>query len=171
MAGGGDVEDNPVSMNVVAMVDIIFCLCVFFMCSFKFKQLEGKFDSWLPKGKGATGSVQIEGILDEVRVAMFWDADAQRTVRQLGTRRVDDDKDAKVVRQYGTRYIKTDEELETLIRGANDDFKKLNKDVPVIIDGDARIPWEEVMIIVNIAKRLGIEKIQFALGANAPTTN
>lgn len=152
MAGGGEAEDNPVNINVVPMVDVIFCLCVFFMCSFKFKQLEGRFQSWLPKDLG--NNVAPDTDPKEMRVAVYWD-----------------DKEAKVVRQYGTRYIKDDAELETLIRGANDDFKKLGKDVPVIIDGDARIPWEEVMIIVNISKRLGIEKIQFALGADAPTTN
>ena len=42
MAGGGEAEDNPVNINVVPMVDVIFCLCVFFMCSFKIKQLEGE---------------------------------------------------------------------------------------------------------------------------------
>ena len=31
---GGAGEDNPVSLNVAPMVDIIFCLCIFFMCSF-----------------------------------------------------------------------------------------------------------------------------------------
>jgi biopolymer transport protein ExbD len=151
MAGGGEAEDNPVNINVVPMVDVIFCLCVFFMCSFKFKQLEGRFQSWLPKDLG--NNVAPDTDPKEMRVAVYWD-----------------EKDAKVVRQYGTRYVKDDAELEELIRGANEDFRKLNKEVPVIIDADARIPWDEVMTIVNIAKRLSIEKIQFALGAGAPTT-
>lgn len=152
MAGGGEAEDNPVNINVVPMVDVIFCLCVFFMCSFKFKQLEGRFQSWLPKDLG--NQVNPDTDPKEMRVAVYWD-----------------DKDAKVVRQYGTRYIRSDDELEQLLRGANEDYKRAGKfEVPVIIDGDERIPWNEVMTIVNIAKRLEIEKIQFALGANAPTT-
>jgi len=54
MAGAsiGDNEENPVAINVTAMVDVIFCLCVFFMCSLHFRQAEGKFETWLPKGKG-----------------------------------------------------------------------------------------------------------------------
>lgn len=152
MAGGGEAEDNPVNINVVPMVDVIFCLCVFFMCSFKFKQLEGRFQSWLPKDLGNNAAPDQDP--KEMRVAVYWD-----------------EKEAKVVRQYGTRYVRDDAELESLIRGAHDDFVKVGKpDVPVIIDGDARIPWNEVMTIVNIAKRLSIEKIQFALGAGAPTT-
>ena len=152
MAGGGEAEDNPVNINVVPMVDVIFCLCVFFMCSFKFKQLEGRFQSWLPKDLG--NNVAPDSDPKEMRVAMYWD-----------------EQKAEVVRQYGTRYIRDDQELENLLKGANDDYKRAGKDVPVIIDGDERIPWAEVMTIVNIAKRLEIEKIQFALGANAPTTH
>jgi biopolymer transport protein ExbD len=36
----GEASDNPVAINVTAMVDVIFCLCLFFMFSFKFKQFE-----------------------------------------------------------------------------------------------------------------------------------
>ena len=89
----------------------------------------------------------------EMRVAMYWD-----------------DQKGEVVRQYGARFVKDDAELEALIRGARDDYRTQGKDAPVIIDADARVPWGEVMTIVNIAKRLSIEKIQFALGAGAPTT-
>lgn len=152
MAGGGDAEDNPVNINVVPMVDVIFCLCVFFMCSFKFKQLEGKFQSWLPKDLGNNVAPQDDP--KEMRVAIYWD-----------------DKKNEVVRQYGTRFIRDDNELENLIRGSHDDYVKSGKpDIPVIVDGDPRVPWADVMTVVNIAKRLGIEKIQFALGAGAPTT-
>jgi biopolymer transport protein ExbD len=145
MAGGGDPNDNPVAINVVPMVDVIFCLCVFFMCSFRFKQTEGKFDSWLPKDKGSGGD---PGTIVEIRVAMFWDAQKE-----------------KVIRQYGTRMITSDEELESLIKGAHDDFVRQNKpEVPVIIDGDPRVPWKDVMTVVNMAHKLDIEKIEFALG-------
>lgn len=148
----GESEDNPVAINVTPLVDIIFCLCVFFMISFKFKQLEGKFDSWLPKGKGSVGNIQVEGILDEVRVAMFWDEDTQTTVRQLRSRRVDDDA-----------------ELGALIKEAHDDWVRMNKpDAPVTIDAEMKVPWEEVIRVVNLVKKNRIDKIEFALGAPPP---
>jgi biopolymer transport protein ExbD len=148
----GDSEDNPVAINVTPLVDIIFCLCVFFMISFKFKQLEGKFDSWLPKGKGSTGAISAEGILDEVRVALLWDENNQRTVRQLRERRVE-----------------SDDELSALIKEAHDDWVRMNKpDTPVTIDAEARVPWEEVIKVMNICKSNRIDKIEFALGAPPP---
>ncbi len=152
MAGGGEAEDNPVHMNVVAMVDIIFCLCVFFMCSFKFKQLEGKFQSWLPKGKGLGSAVQDE--IREIRIAMYYDKATSKTERFFGHRRLPDG-------DVGTG------ELATLIQGAYEDWVRKGKaDVPVIIDGDVDVPWEEVMTIVNIAKRLEITNIEFAMGSS-----
>src|SRR5688572_17297376 len=99
MAGGGSEEDNPVGINVTAMVDVIFCLCLFYMCSFKFKQLEGKFDSWLPLAKGTSGAGTTEDRIQEIRVAMYWDVDTKVTVRK-----------------FLSRTVETDSELQTLIR-------------------------------------------------------
>jgi biopolymer transport protein ExbD len=148
----GESDENPVNINVTPLVDIIFCLCVFFMISFKFKQLEGKFDSWLPKGKGATGAPAAEIVLDEVRVALFWDENAQKTVRQLKNRRVDDD-----------------EELSQLIKAAHDDWLAMNKpDTPVTIDAEPRVPWADVINVMNLCKQNRIDNIEFALGAPPP---
>src|SRR5215510_7041799 len=88
--GGGEQGENPVAINVVPMVDVIFCLCVFFMCSFKFRQLEGKFDSWLPKDKGSEGLPSLE-LISEVRVAMLWDENKGEIHRKLLTREIPDD--------------------------------------------------------------------------------
>jgi|SoiMethySBSTD1v2_1073268.scaffolds.fasta_scaffold342980_3 biopolymer transport protein ExbD len=143
---GGSSEDNPVPINVVPMVDVIFCLCVFFMCSFKFKQLEGKFNSWLPKDKGNSG---MPSEPKEIRIAMFWEPDTQR-----------------VRRQFGQRVVEDNDELTQLIKGAHDDWVLKNfPTVPLIIDGDPRIPWKSVIEVVNIAKTLSIDNIEFALGA------
>jgi biopolymer transport protein ExbD len=154
MAGAsiGDNEENPVAINVTAMVDVIFCLCLFFMCSLHFKQVEGKFDTWLPKGKGTEGVGDASQIIQEIRVAIFWDANLMQTIRQLGTRRVN-----------------SDEELELLITEARDDFVRMNRpEIPVTIDSDPRVPWSAVIDVVNICKKHQIDKIEFAMGAALP---
>ena len=153
MAGSTMGEDeNPVGINVTPLVDIIFCLCVFFMISFKFKQIEGKFDTWLPKGKGTGGVSDGAQIIEEIRIAMYWNKELQRTERKFRDRRVDDD-----------------ETLQALIREAHADFVRLNKpDTPVTIDSQFDVPWDDVIRVVNIAKREQIDKIEFALGM-APT--
>ena len=148
MAGSQDQSENPVAINVVPMVDVIFCLCVFFMCSFKFKQLEGKFDSWLPKDKGLGDVSQLKDVIEEVRIALFWDEKTQTVTRQIGTRRISDD-----------------DMLQQQIRGAHEDFVRMNKpDTPVTIDADTRVPWREIVTVMNLCKREKIDKIEFAFG-------
>ncbi|NOT31534.1 MAG: hypothetical protein HOP15_13890 [Planctomycetes bacterium] len=153
MAGssmGDDSGENPVAINVTPLVDVIFCLCVFFMISFKFKQLEGKFDTWLPKGKGSEG-MPLSAVIQEVRVALFWDETNNKSIRKVGTRIVPDDG-----------------ELQQLIEAAHDGFVRLDKpDVPLTIDGDLRVPWEDVISVMNISKRAGMKQIEFAY--NVPT--
>jgi biopolymer transport protein ExbD len=150
MAGASMGEDeNPVGINVTPLVDIIFCLCVFFMISFKFKQIEGKFDTWLPKGKGIGGAGADSSIIEEIRIAMYWNEDQQRTTRKFRDRPVDDD-----------------DTLQTLVREAHADFVRLNKpDTPVTIDSAFDVPWDDVIRVVNLCKRENIDKIEFALGA------
>jgi biopolymer transport protein ExbD len=148
MAGSQDPNENPVAINVVPLVDIIFCLCVFFMCSFKFKQLEGKFDSWLPTDKGTEGLPSLD-LISEVRVALLWDANAQMVHRKMGV-----------------REIPQDDDLQKSIAEAHQAWVQKGKpDAPVTIDADPAIPWNEVINVVNIVKRCGIEKIEFAMGA------
>jgi biopolymer transport protein ExbD len=152
MAGSQNAEDNPVAINVVPMVDVIFCLCVFFMCSFKFKQVQGRFETWLPQEPKGLGEMRPgDQVPEEFRVALFWDEAAQRSVRK-----------------YGTRVVEQDDQLQQIVRSAYADYAVLGKQqVPVTIDADSRVPWGDVIEVVNIAKREQVEKIEFAYGAVA----
>src|SRR5262245_29666405 len=128
----GESEENPVAINVTALVDIIFCLCVFFMISFKFKQLEGKFDTWLPKNKGAQG-MPLNAVIEEIRVAIFWDEGNQ-----------------DVIRKFGVRKVPEDAELQQLLASAYEDHKRLNRpDVNLTIDADGRVPWKAIVDVMN----------------------
>lgn len=149
MAGAsiGDDDDNPVAINVTPLIDVIFCLCVFFMCSFRFKQLEGKFDTWLPKNKGAEG-MPVGSVIEEVRVALFWNEAKQQVERKIGR-----------------RIVPEDSELQQLIADSFADFKKLGKDdIGLTIDADTAVPWDAVVRVINLSKRVGVQKIEFALG-------
>lgn len=148
MAGGSEVQDNPVGINVVPMVDVIFCLCVFFMCSFRFQEREGRFKAWLPKDLGHGPLSEVEP--RELRVALFWNQGA-------GT----------VERRFGSRLVRDGAELESLLRASLEDLARLGQaDVPMIIDGDPRVPWHEVMSLVNVGRQLDIARVQFASSGN-----
>ena len=143
MAHGSAGEENPVHLNVAPMVDIIFCLCIFFMCSFHFKQLEGKFESWLPK-KGQVGPVD-NIVFEEVRIRMTWDVATQSVVRAIGSRVFGDD--AELVQTIATRL-----ELKRRAEpGAN-----------AIIDGAPDVPWKDVIKVLDLCRAHNIENVELA---------
>jgi biopolymer transport protein ExbD len=150
MAASQDPGDNPVAINVVPMVDVIFCLCVFFMCSFQFKQVEGRLDSWLPRDKGMRQDAVAPATLDEIRVALEWDAERGTAIRRLGD-----------------RVYSGDLELEDAVRAAHADWRATGRSAPVIIDGSTRCPWHAVVRVLNSVRRLGIHDVQLAM-APAP---
>jgi biopolymer transport protein ExbD len=145
-AHGGSAEDNPVHLNVAPMVDIIFCLCIFFMCSFHFKQLEGKMESWLPKDKGVFGDPVPNPILEEVRVFMKWDPATNQTLRKVNA-----------------KPVGSDEELGGLLVDGITKFRQLNRpDTPVIIDAEPAVPWHEVIKVMDICKKNKLDKVELA---------
>ncbi len=134
MAGSQSADDNPVGINVTPMVDVIFCLCLFFMCSLHFKQLEGKIDSWLPKNRG-NRSQPVRPVLEDVRVFLRWDSAASRTIRRVGNRppAADDQDLTEVMRQM-----------------AGDHRKAGAAEVPVVIDATSDVPWKDVVHVMDL---------------------
>jgi biopolymer transport protein ExbD len=48
----------------------------------------------------------------------------------------------------------------------------MNKpDTPVTIDAEPRVPWNDVIDVMNLCKRNRIDNIEFALGAPPPASN
>jgi len=43
-------------LDMTPMVDVVFQLMIFFLCTIKFKSLEGKLSAYLPKGVGVNSS-------------------------------------------------------------------------------------------------------------------
>jgi biopolymer transport protein ExbD len=147
----GEASDNPVGINVVPMVDVIFCLCLFFMCSLKFKQLEGKIETWLPKDRGVEQSPPDKIVLEEIRVFMRW-LDG-RTVIKVGNR----------------APAGTDLELMQTINQMSNDYKKLGKtEFPVLIDALHDVPWKDVIHVLDLCKKDKLERIEFAAPIDLP---
>ncbi len=149
MAGSqniGEASDNPVAINVTAMVDVIFCLCLFFMCSFHFKQLQGKIETHLPKDKGIFGGQAGKIIPDEIPIVMRVASDGS------------------VVRKVRNNPAAASDQtlMDTVLQLAADFDKAGNKEYPLVIDASPDVPWEEVVHVMDLCKRNKIERIEFA---------
>jgi biopolymer transport protein ExbD len=94
----------------------------------------------------------LKAVIQEIRVALFWD-----------------ENNSKVVRKFGTRIVPENDQLEKLITESYDDFKRLNKpDVGLTIDADFRVPWASIIDVMNVGKKAGVSKVEFAAGAPPP---
>src|SRR4030095_15344673 len=148
MAGSqniGEASDNPVAINVTAMVDVIFCLCLFFMCSFHFKQLQGKIETWLPKDRGIFQGQVSTLVKEEIQLIMKWEGG-------VTTRKVRNNAPAG-----------SDEELmQTVLQLAADYSKGGNNTWPLVIDAEPEVPWQDVIHVMDLCKRNGIERLEFA---------
>lgn len=146
--GGGEVSsDNPLPLNVVPLIDVIFCLLLFFMCSFHFKTLEGKMEAWLPQDKGMSNAKPNDPTPGEIRIVLEWDKANNR-----------------VVRRFGRTEYPNDEELANLMRDQFDRGKANNgKENPVVIQPDADVPWEEVIRVMDLSRQKQLPKMEFSL--------
>lgn len=142
---GSDARDNPVAINVIPMVDVIFCLCVFFMCSFRFVVREGEHEVWLPKMKGSEGPAVAAPL--EVRVVLTLDPMDGRVVTRLGLRPV---ADLAVLRDELAR--------------ASSDVLASGRPAPCVIDAEAAVPWEAALAVLDTARASGFASVEFALG-------
>ena len=142
----GEGSDNPVAINITAMVDVIFCLCLFFMCSFHFKQLQGKIESWLPKDRGVFQGPATEIVKDEICIVLLWDAGRSAVIRKL----------------HQQQPVGTDDELMRDVLQIADGYRKAGNDkFPLVIDAEPDVPWQEVVHVMDLCKRHGIERLEF----------
>jgi biopolymer transport protein ExbD len=148
----GESSDNPVAINVTAMVDVIFCLCLFFMCSFHFKQLEGKIESWLPE-KGGRADVAAEPLIpEEIRIRLLWNRDTGSTWMQVG--------DSRLLASY--------DQMMALARERRAEFAAAGKTGwPLKIDAQGDVPWNDVVHVLDLARRDGFPRIEWS-GVSPP---
>jgi len=147
MAGQAQ-DENPLPLNVVPMVDIIFCLCVFFLVCFQARVHESRLDSWLPKDRGE-GPGLLAGPFSELRVVLGWNA-----------------KTGAIQRRFGRRELKDSTELESVLREARDAQRAANQpEQPLILDSAPGVPWTAALEVLDIGRGLGFAETQLALGS------
>jgi biopolymer transport protein ExbD len=145
--GIGEKPDNPIVVNVTAMVDVIFCLCIFFFCTFHFRQLEKKMDTWLPKDRYTPVSAIPPPVLEEeVRITLRLD-------RESGS----------VRRTFGARPAASDADLRGLLRNASDGLLRAGLRPPrVVLDAEGSVPWKDVVRVIDLCRKEGLDRIEFS---------
>jgi biopolymer transport protein ExbD len=143
----GETSDNPVAINVIALVDVIFCLCLFFMCSFHFKQVEGALSAWLPKDRGNFDGSPRSLSEDEICIVIHWDARRGKSIRGVRNR----------------PPVESDGALLEPILSIVDGYEKTqNNSWHLSIDAAPDVPWQDVLHVMDLCKLNRIERIELA---------
>lgn len=128
-------------LKMTPMIDVIFLLLIFFVCTANFQPLE----SLLPTNMSLSGTSPVEiemptpENLDVARIVLTWD----------------EKKPAWAVE--GNRCASL-QELRVLLNR----LREAKPDLPVIIDSEKNVPMEHVIDVYDAARWAGLSHIQFA---------
>jgi len=129
-------------VQMTPMIDVIFLLLIFFVCTAGFQAVE----EILPTPLRLPGAIESESPpdpelldLDEIVVKISWDG------RRPGWR-------------INERDYASLDEVQALLASIG----RLRNDLPVILDADGNVPIERVIDVYDACRRIGLQRIQFA---------
>ena len=131
---------KPAELRMTPIIDVIFLLLIFFVCTANFYPLE----EILPMDATLPGSVEVDIVsldpvnLDVVRIQIFFDQEPLWKIE-----------DNQCTSLQG---------VQTVLRS----IRNVNEDIPVIIDSADNIPMENVIDVYDVCRRVGLSRIQFA---------
>jgi biopolymer transport protein ExbD len=146
-------DEQYVKMDMTPMIDCIFQLIIFFMCSIHFKSLEGKLYSYLPKDKGMAQTEVTDPVLDEVRISLNFNTN----------------KDLYTEIKIGQQVIPDWAALQSEIAAQwTRQMNSGSKPIPFKIDSQPKVPVQAVINALNICKIVGVATVEFAAKTTAP---
>lgn len=138
-------------LPMTPMIDVIFQLMIFFMCSIHFKSLEGKLYSYLPKDKGMNLTVVTDPILDEVRIALIFNESKPPLMTDIKIGQ-------HVIPDMDALYDK----LKAIWQDAVASATSPDRIIPFKIDAQPKIPVQAIVKVLDVCKKVGISKVEFA---------
>ena len=134
--------DDDIELNLTSMIDVIFLLLIFFVCTSSFKEPE----KTLPTNVNGAGALQSDLPQPQER-------------RELG----------KIVARV---YVDDSGRVRQAIDGAAQEslaqvertfiaLQEIDPEVPVIVDPDPNVPIESVLDVYDAARRAGLSAIKF----------
>ena len=156
--------DDECKLEMTSMIDVVFLLLIFFLCTLKFKTLEGKLAAYLPKDVGVNTSEAEE--IEKVEIVIKVIAKG-RKLDAYGTRDWDPVKDSGKRFSFGSdrrlSYAIGPRKLTNVI----DLEKRLSQihtaddERPATIDSRAGTVYEDVVEVLDATLNAGFTQITF----------
>jgi biopolymer transport protein ExbD len=161
------ISDEECELEMTSMIDVTFLLLIFFMCTLKFKTLEGKLAAYLPKDVGVNSSDDppIEKVEVTLRVL--------NEGNKIEPKREDTDPDIPWDGEPGTRYIydatrrveyaigpRRTRDLEEVSRVLSQ-LHEADTERPATIDARKGIVYEDVVKVLDAAILAKFDEVTF----------
>jgi biopolymer transport protein ExbD len=130
-----------IEMQMTPMIDVTFLLLVFFMCTIRFRLLDGKLDTWLPRSEGVNANTEMSKMLERIDISL----------EQAGYV-----PEGFVVLLNGRRMFDLDQLCSMLTR-----FRLEDPAAEVIVRPGEGIEYSHVVATVNECLRAGLTSITF----------
>ena len=160
-------DDDP-GLNMTPMIDIVFQLIVFFLLTLKFKSVDSRIDSSLPKSVGPDPTVVVLDETPRVVVKLFRE-DHETPERAYTRLRVGNRWTADLPRDGDPRARAA--VLATLV----DELQAVHRELGADASGEiktplpkgAAVPHGDVMAVLDAFLKAGLEEVDFE-GARSP---
>ena len=129
---------------MTAMIDVVFLLLIFFVCTASFQAVEYVLPSSLLVSSNAAVDVPIEPPEELERIVV------EVLAKEGGTHWTVNDQPCSSRLQL--------QELLAAIAG-------IDRSLPVVVDCDDSVPLGEAIAVYDLARAVGLEKVQFAAEA------
>lgn len=135
-------EGNPpIELNLTSMIDVIFLLLIFFVCTSSFDEPEKNLPTNLAGQRIAQERQRPQEERDLEDIVVQISADPSSGVQYA----ID-----------GKEYASLGEVEETL-----DALRKIDPNSPVVLNPDKSVPIESVLDVYDASRRVGLGKISF----------
>jgi len=136
-----ETQRRRFDVNMTPMIDVVFLLLIFFVCTASFQLAEQILPAHLAQSGGAAAQRQSDPPveLQQVVVALQAHGDAVRWV-------------------VGGRC----HERMAQVRGVLQAVAQIDPSVPIILDVDRAVALRHVVELCDLCRQLGLRKIQFA---------
>lgn len=156
------IEKEKFELQMTPMIDVTFLLLIFFMCTIKFKVLEGKLSAYLPKDVGVNSDPAPKREKVEVQILVVNEGtkvdprDASKPYSGKGRFVLSTDR--RVRYKIGPDDFSTTEQ----VRQALVDLRsRLPEDTPVMIDPRPGVVNKEVIQVLDAALAANFLEISF----------
>lgn len=151
--------DRPVEFNFTSMIDVVFLLLIFFLIASRFKQVEQRLDTFLPDGP----CPPTTEVLKPLPVTIFVKDD--HLLRQSAD--IDTRSQRKATYYLASRDANPMSDMAQAypvlrqLAQANADQEVLIAPYDERVDCDQRVPFYNIVRVVDVCKEAGISTISF----------